>query len=510
MSSKKILLCILDGWGESPKSKDNAISAQANFFYHLVKNYPTTFLKASEEAVGLPKGQMGNSEVGHMTIGLGRPILQDLLKITEAFNNKLIQNNVNILNHIRILKKNNGTLHFAGLLSDGGVHSHEDHLIEALRYAMDHRVKICLHAFLDGRDTPPQSALKSIEKINNVVKDYPFFQWATLSGRYYAMDRDCRYERTQKAYDAFCCNNAQVFSDPIEYIQKSYAQGVFDEFIVPAYHESYQGVLTDVDILWMMNFRPDRVRQILKAFLGVEKEGAFFDHPLFSYVIGFSHYFEELKSCSTFYAIFEKENVADSLGEVLSNSGLKQFRIAETEKYAHVTFFLNGGREKEFLNEERCLIPSPKVATYDLKPEMSAEEITDTLLKRMHNYRDDFIVVNYANADMVGHTGDQIATEKAIACIDDCIKKLYEMALKENYILLITADHGNAEKMQDDDGTPFTAHTLSKVPFVVAGMEKGCMLKTGGTLADIAPTILELFHLKKPALMTGNSLIVKH
>jgi 2,3-bisphosphoglycerate-independent phosphoglycerate mutase len=511
MRQKKVLLCILDGWGEAPPSPGNAIEKNAPFFYDTFKKYSGITIQASEEYVGLPKGQMGNSEVGHMTIGLGRPIFQDLLKISKAFEENIIQENIFLVNTIHHLRKCNGTFHIAGLLSDGGVHSHINHIIEAIQFSLTKKVPVYLHAFLDGRDTPPQSAIHFIRKINNLFKGNALFQWGTLSGRYYAMDRDKRYERIQKTYNAILKkNDFNLFSDPIDYIQNSYKHNITDEFIEPAAQQNYKGVYTNKDVLWIVNFRPDRIKEILESFL-IKNFDPFQTKgdPSFYEVIGFHSYFEALKNIPKFHGLFEKEKNDNSLGEIISKLGLKQFRIAETEKYAHVTFFLNGGQEHPFEGEERCLIPSPKVATYDLQPEMSAFLITDEIKKRICTQKDDLIIVNYANADMVGHTGSIPATAKAIQALDNCLKSLASLCIENDYAMIITADHGNAEKMIAEDGVgPFTAHTLNQVPFVIIDKEQH-RLKNTGSLADIAPTILNLMNINPPKVMTGQSLIEK-
>lgn len=511
MAQKKVLLCILDGWGEAPQSSSNIIRQNAPFFYETFKKYSGVTIHASEEYVGLPHGQMGNSEVGHMTIGLGRPIFQDLLKITQVFDDKSLLQNAFLKKTIHHLKNCNGHFHIAGLLSDGGVHSHINHIIASIQLSLEHNVPVYLHAFLDGRDTPPQSALEYVKQINHLFHQNPLFHWGTLSGRYYAMDRDKRYERTQKAYNAILKKeDAHTFEDAAAYIQNSYNNHITDEFIKPAYSSQYMGINHEKDALWILNFRPDRIKEILESLL-IEnfKEFETENDSKFHIIIGFHHYFEALKDIPNFHALLKKENNDHSLGEIISNRCLKQFRIAETEKYAHVTFFLNGGQEKSFEGEERCLIPSLKIATYDLQPEMSAFLITEQLEKRIIYNKDDFIVVNYANADMVGHTGNIHATAQAIQALDKCLEILEKTCLLNNYTLIITADHGNAEKMIAEDSLePFTAHTTNQVPFIIVDKEK-YPLKNNGTLADIAPTILDLMDIPPPNIMTGRTLINK-
>ncbi len=509
MPHNKVLLCILDGFGIGDESLDNAIFKEAKNYNRFKQNYSFTSLEASEEYVGLPKGQMGNSEVGHMTIGLGRVLFQDLLKIENAFNNQIIQTHKSVRQAVLHLKNSQKTCHVMGLLSPGGVHSHQDHILKIVDFLCQNQVHVSFHAFLDGRDTPPQSACDYIQQVQDKFKDNPYFKWGTLIGRYFAMDRDNRFERTEKAYKAIVLNEGIVFNDPILAIRQLYEKGQFDEFIEPLIFEDYKGIEDD-DVIWITNFRADRVRQILNSLL--VKDFSYFkrEHIVDIHsAIGFYDYSQTLSECSNFYALFKKDKNINCLSDVISQHKLKQLHIAETEKYAHVTFFFNGGREEPCNGEDRILIESPKVATYDLEPEMSAFKILDQLQKAILSDSYHLIVVNFANADMVGHTGKKDAVETAIKTIDSILNELETLSLKNNIKLIISADHGNAECLMDETThQPHTAHTLNKVPFVLIDKNK-YSLKNTGTLADIAPTILELMNIEKPNEMTGKSLILK-
>ncbi len=498
---RKVVLCILDGWGIASDGKYNGLQA-ATYWPELLKKYPHTQLQASESYVGLPDYQMGNSEVGHMTIGLGRVIFQDLPKIDQQFASGSINNNPSILKAIEQLKNSNKPCHVMGLLSPGGVHSHMRHMVNAAKLLAADGIKVFVHGFLDGRDTPPKSAAVYVEEFLKEIKDYPNLQLVSLCGRYYSMDRDNRWERIELAYDALVMAKAPKFEDAMHAIKNSYTEGVTDEFMKPSVHERYAG-MQDGDGLWMINFRADRVRQLLRSLL-------LHDFKLFNRkqivkfgsTLAMNDYSEDLSSLIP--SIFTKVKAEKSLGEIIANQGLKQMRVSETEKYAHVTFFLNGGREKQFEGEERVMIPSPNVATYDLQPEMSAQKVTETVCAAME--RDDLslIVVNYANTDMVGHTGIIEAIHKAVSCVDNCLKTLEKKALEQDWVLLITADHGNVECMREVDGvTPHTAHTCNPVPLVqVNGPAKNLQK---GTLADVAPTILDIMGIEQPAEMTGIS-----
>lgn len=511
MTSHKVVLCILDGWGISSVKENNGINlARKPFWDSVWEKEPSTLLQASENFVGLPLHQMGNSEVGHMTIGAGRTIYQDLPKIDRALKDQSIEKNDAYQQFVESSRKGSKRCHLWGLFSPGGVHSHENHFIYFAKSLAQQGFEVFLHLVSDGRDTPPQSFLHSLRKLNSEIKAYPNIQIATISGRYYAMDRDKRWERTQKAYDVMTQGilqkNGRCFDSLFSYIQESYDNKITDEFILPASHHNYEGMKKG-DTLLTVNFRADRVIQLLTAlvepeFNSFEKENL----TLFNAVIGLREYSDKLSKYVP--AIFKNEGVSNSLGEVLSQHNLKQLRIAETEKFAHVSFFFNGGLHEPVTGEERILIQSPKVATYDLKPEMSAYEMTEILVDKIHSKEFSFILVNYANPDMVGHTGNQEAIVKAITTVDNCTKEIYKACKEEGYILIITADHGNAEEMLDvSNNQPHTAHTCNPVPFLILNYKRDIAVRDGGTLADIAPTILQLMAIKQPDEMTGQSLI---
>ncbi|MGV8948729.1 MAG: 2,3-bisphosphoglycerate-independent phosphoglycerate mutase [Candidatus Paracaedibacter sp.] len=511
------ILCILDGWGIAPSSKNNGISrAYTPTWRHFMQTYPHAKLQASELFVGLPTGQMGNSEVGHMTMGAGRTILQDLPRIDLSLNNqtathstdeKLISN-PKFTNFITTLKKTGGACHVIGLISPGGVHSHQAHMEAIVNLLTQANICVHIHGILDGRDTPPQSAYDYVKEFM-ANTNLPL---STIGGRYYAMDRDNRWERIEKAYQTIIFGTGPHIEDPLTLLKDQYKQGVGDEFILPHSIANYNGI-KDGDGLFMINFRADRVRQILSAFL-VSKFTAFDrGRPIsFGATLGMGEYATELTPLIP--ALFPKETMAAPLGAIVSAAGLKQLRIAETEKYAHVTFFFNGGREEVFPGEDRILIPSPDVATYDLKPEMSAEELTDKVVEIItsqdvsHKYG--LIVINFANTDMVGHTGVKAAIIKAVETIDRCLSRLEEAAKKGGYAVLITADHGNVEQMVDEaTGITHTAHTCNPVPVILVNGPKTVSTLADGQLSDIAPTVLELLGLPIPSEMTGTSLLRK-
>jgi len=509
MPPRPALLCILDGWGFRPDhAEDNAIAAAATPNYtRLLKECPHALLETSGNAVGLPKGQMGNSEVGHMNIGAGRIVAQDLPRIDVAIEDGSIARRPVLLALIAKAKETKGAVHVMGLLSPGGVHSHQDHIAALAKILSQAGVPVFVHAFLDGRDTPPKSARGFLEKFLADIHGLAGVRLAVLSGRYYAMDRDKRWDRVEKCYDAVIDAKARRFSDALAALDASYAENVTDEFLVPCVLGDYAGV-EDGDVLLFANFRADRAREICTALLDKGFDG-FARHRVahFAAASGLTEYSDALKPLMA--SIFPPEDVRETLGEVVAEHHMKQLRIAETEKYAHVTFFLNGGREDQFAGEDRILVPSPKVATYDHKPEMSAYQVTEKLEEAIASGKYDLIVCNYANPDMVGHTGVMDAAVKAVDTIDECLGRLRSALEKAGGLMLLTADHGNIEMMKDPKThEPHTAHTTLDVPVVAFGAPKGARLENG-RLADVAPTMLDLMGLQQPALMTGHSLLVR-
>lgn len=502
--SRAVVLCILDGWGHREKGSDNAIlGARTPHWDDLMAHSPHTLLEASELNVGLPTGQMGNSEVGHMTIGAGRIILQDLPRIDEAISHHALQAMAPLKSFIKKLKHSNGTCHLLGLLSSGGIHSHERHIIALATVLADQGISVAFHGFLDGRDTPPQSAEAYITSFLKMTKEHPNIVLATLGGRYFGMDRDKRWDRTQKAYDTMVSANPRT-DKALSYLQKNYQNGVTDEFVLPVALGSYAG-MKDGDGLLMGNFRSDRARQILMALLDPNfQDFERLRQIKFAAALGMVEYSETLNLYMD--TLFPSIALHDSLGEIIARHSLKQLRVAETEKYAHVTFFFNGGQEEIFPGEDRILIPSPHVATYDLKPEMSAHELTNSLVKAIESQKYSLIVVNYANADMVGHTGNFEATQKAVEAVDMCLGRIKNAVEKTKACLIITADHGNAETMYDAvRESPHTAHTLNAVPFVMFQGPQGTLHP--GNLSQIAPTILQILNLSVPNVMTGMPLL---
>ena len=526
MTPKPVVLVILDGWGHRDAIADNAIAkANTPVWDAMERDYPHGLINASELHVGLPEGQMGNSEVGHMNIGSGRVLMQDLPRIDAAIADGSIEKRIRE-SGFRI--QAGKVCHLIGLVSPGGVHSHQSHIAAMAKLLAGQGVPVKIHAILDGRDTPPQSALEYVEWLEKEVSgagcrvsdkekqhssdtchaspDAPVI--ATVSGRYYAMDRDKRWDRVEKAYDTMVSAAGKRFATAKEAIVASYEAGKSDEFILPCAMGDYQG-MQDGDGIMMVNFRSDRVREILTALLNPEfKEFARSKTVQFAAALGMTEYSTALNPYIK--TLFPPEPLTHIFGEVIAKAGLKQLRIAETEKYAHVTFFFNGGREAEFPGEERILIPSPKVATYDEKPEMSAFEITDKLVEAIEAERFDVIVVNYANTDMVGHTGDINAAVKAVQTVDTCLGRVIAATLAKNGALLVTADHGNAEMMFDHDThQAHTAHTLNLVPvIIISGELKGKKITLPeGKLGDVAPTLLQLLHLPQPVEMTGKSLL---
>jgi 2,3-bisphosphoglycerate-independent phosphoglycerate mutase len=504
--ARPALLCILDGWGWRTDPADNAIAqARTPNYTRLLAECPHALLQTSGRAVGLPSGQMGNSEVGHMNIGAGRVVAQDLPRIDVAVEDGSLARNPMLQDLIARTKDAKGGVHLMGLLSPGGVHSHQDHMAALVKIISAAGVPVLVHAFLDGRDTPPKSARGFIEKFLKDVEGSAGVRLATVSGRYYAMDRDKRWDRVEKAYAALVEASGRRFDDAFTALDASYAESVTDEFVVPSVLGDYAG-MADGDSLLFANFRADRAREISLALLDRDFSGFPRARVVkFSAAAGMTEYSEELKSLMA--ALFPPQDVRETLGEVTAEHHLRQLRIAETEKYAHVTFFLNAGREDPFPGEDRILVPSPKVSTYDHKPEMSAYQVTDKLVEAIESGKYDLIVCNYANPDMVGHTGVMPAAIKAVDTIDECLGRLVGAIGKAGGFMILTADHGNIELMKDPEtGEPYTAHTTFDVPIVVFGAAKGARL-SNGKLADIAPTVLALMGLEKPAVMTGHSLL---
>jgi 2,3-bisphosphoglycerate-independent phosphoglycerate mutase len=504
---RPLVLCILDGWGERPPADDNAIEgAKTPVWHRLTARWPHAHLQASEHYVGLPDGQMGNSEVGHTNMGAGRVVFQDLPRIDAAIAEGKLADMPGLRDFIEMLKESGGTAHLMGLMSPGGVHSHQ-HQIAALARILDEAgVPVAVHAFLDGRDTPPKAAAAYMKQFQQETSDLEHVRVVTVCGRYYAMDRDKRWQRLEKAYRAIVEGIGESAADPIRAIEAAYARGETDEFVVPTAMSGYHG-MHDGDGLLIANFRADRVREIATALLDPEFSGFAREKQIaFAAALGLVEYSTELNRFLG--TLFPPDDLSDTFGEVVSRAGLTQLRIAETEKYAHVTFFFNGGRETVFPGEERILVPSPKVATYDRQPQMSAPEVTDKIVDAIRTGRFDVIVLNYANADMVGHTGDIDAAMKAVETVDACLGRLSKAAEEAGGTLVITADHGNAEMMRDPQtGEPHTAHTLNPVPFVVVNPPVAIRHLEDGRLSDIAPTLLDLLDLPKPAAMTGHSLI---
>ncbi len=504
-AQRPVLLCILDGWGDREATENNAIAqAKTGVWDRLTATCPRGQLDASEDHVGLPAGQMGNSEVGHMNLGAGRVVLQDLPRIDRAFADDAVGAIPAFQAFTAALKNSGGTAHILGLLSPGGVHSHQDHVAGMVRLLTGAGIPCVVHAILDGRDTPPSSAKDCMASF---LEDCPGTTVATVTGRYYAMDRDNRWDRVEKAYRAVAEGIGEPAHDPLAAIEASYANDVTDEFMLPAVVGGYQG-MADGDGLLMANFRADRAREILHTLVDPNFDG--FDRGEtvdLAARLGMVEYSTALNAFLP--ALFPSVELANVLGQVLADAGKKQLRIAETEKYAHVTFFFNGGEETSFEGEERILVPSPKVATYDLQPEMSAVEVTDHLIEAIESDAFDFILVNFANTDMVGHTGNLAAAVKAVETVDACLGRLDRAVRAAGGVMLITADHGNAELMIDPaTGQPHTAHTCNLVPLVLTGEKHDVAALENGKLADIAPTVLDLLGLQQPTEMTGKSLII--
>ncbi len=502
---RPIAIIIMDGFGISPTQEGNAIAhASKPNLERLWKEYPTTTLKASGLAVGLPRGQMGNSEVGHLNLGGGRIVYQDLTRISLAVENGTFASNPVLQEAMNLARKGGSKLHLIGLLSDGGVHSHITHLYALLEMARSMDLsRVFVHAILDGRDVPPRSALGYFRDLEEKFSQTGTGSTATVSGRYYTMDRDRRWERVEKAYRCLVYGEGLRADSAEEAVRKGYDRGENDEFIMPTVVDD-KGMVDDGDSIIFFNFRPDRAREITRAFVDKDFQ-EFATKPIRVHYTCMTQYDATLNAPVAYPA----ENLIDTLGEVVSRAGLKQLRIAETEKYAHVTYFFNGGKEEVNPGEDRVLIPSPKVATYDLQPQMSAYEVRDELLARLDSGRYDLVVLNFANPDMVGHTGIFEAAVKAVEVVDGCVGEIVNRILSLGGAVLLTADHGNAEKMQDSDtGQPHTAHTTNPVPFtLITSDRKSYCLREDGILADVAPTALELMHIPQPEAMTGRTLI---
>ncbi|WP_071393618.1 2,3-bisphosphoglycerate-independent phosphoglycerate mutase [Bacillus tuaregi] len=509
MSKAPVALIILDGFGCRDEQKGNAVAqAKKPNFDRLWKQFPHNHLGASGESVGLPDGQMGNSEVGHMNIGAGRIVYQNFTRVNIAIREGEFEKNETFLDAVNHVKQHDSALHLFGLLSDGGVHSHITHMYALLRMAADHGLKkVYVHGFLDGRDVGPQTADIYISEALEKMKEYGVGEFATISGRYYSMDRDKRWERVEKCYRSMVYGEGPSYTDPLQVVKDSYENGIYDEFVLPSVITKENGepvaTIQNNDAVIFYNFRPDRAIQISNTFTNEDFRS--FDrgekHPSPLHFVCLTHFSESVNG----YVAFKPTNLDNTLGEVLAQNNLTQLRIAETEKYPHVTFFLSGGREDAFPGEERILINSPKVATYDLQPEMSAYEVTDALLKEIAADKFDAIILNFANPDMVGHSGMLEPTIKAVETVDECLGKVVDAILAKGGHAIITADHGNADEVITIDDKPMTAHTTNPVPVIVT--KEGVTIRDGGILADLAPTILDLLGVEKPAEMTGTTII---
>ncbi|MNK04763.1 2,3-bisphosphoglycerate-independent phosphoglycerate mutase [compost metagenome] len=506
MESKKLVLLILDGWGYGKKDKsDAAYAAKTPFFDSLLQNYPSSKLEASGEAVGLPAGQMGNSEVGHMNLGAGRVVYQELGRINKAITDRTLHTNETLLNAFSYAKANNKPVHFIGLVSDGGVHAHINHLMALCDAAKEQGLSdVFVHAFLDGRDTDPNGGLNYITALDKHLENSAG-KIASIVGRYYAMDRDNRWERVKLAYDVMVNGIGAKFTSPELAVQQSYTEGITDEFINPVVITDDQGnptaTIKEGDVVICFNYRTDRGREITQALCQKDfPEQCMTKLPL--YYVTMTSYDESFENVNV---VFTKDDLNNTLGEVLEANNKNQIRIAETEKYPHVTFFFSGGREKEFHNEKRILVPSPKVATYDLQPEMSAAGITEAITKELKSQWPDFVCLNFANPDMVGHTGVFEAVIKAVETVDTCAQTVVETGIANGYSFIILADHGNAEFMLNADGSVNTAHTTNLVPCIL--IDKDYKTVADGKLGDIGPTVLKIMGIEAPAIMTGNCLV---
>ena len=510
--AKRVLLCIMDGWGISTGSEkyDATKLAHPVNVPRLEAEEKFIKIKADGENVGLPHGQMGNSEVGHLNLGAGRIVYQDLSKINNAIKDGTFFKNERFLNAIEHAKKHNSALHIYGLVSTGGVHSSLDHLLALIKMASDAGLtKVYVHAFLDGRDTPPASACEYLQVVEDELKKFNLPPVATVIGRYYIMDRDNRWDRVEKGYNALLLGEGEHASSAIEGVKASYEKGETDEFVLPTVIGGEEGVnesrIHDNDSIIFFNYRPDRAREITKA-INFENFDGFARKKVLKNILYTT--MTSYEATFTFPVAFPKEKLVNILGDVLEANGINQFRTAETEKYAHVTFFFNGGIDEPQPHETRVLVASPKVATYDLQPEMSAPEVCDNVLKAIDNPEYQFILVNFANPDMVGHTGVIEAATKACKVVDECVGKIADACKKHDIVMLLTADHGNSETMVDEStGKPQTAHTTNEVPFVLINAPEGTELRETGALCDVAPTVLQLFGIEQPKEMTGKSLI---
>ena len=504
-SFKPAVLMILDGYGYNPREEGNAVlAAKTPNLNRYLTQYPSTYLAASGEFVGLPTGQMGNSEVGHQNLGAGRVVYQELTRVSKAIKDGVFFSNPELLKAVAAAKDSGGSLPLMGLLSDGGVHSHQEHLEALLKLAKGQGLpasRVLVHAFLDGRDTPPQSGLGFVKRMQAILAQ-GLGRFATVGGRYYGMDRDQRWDRVEKHWQAMVEGQAPVYQSAVEAVEASYAAGKNDEFMLPTVIGSSK--VQDGDSIIFFNFRADRARQISRAFVDPAFAGFKRARSPKAHFTCLTQYDETLPAP----VAFPPQSLKNILGEVLAAKGLKQLRLAETEKYAHVTFFFNGGEEKVFPGEDRALVPSPKVATYDLKPEMSAYEVAEEAVRRIDSGLYDVIIMNFANSDMVGHTGVFGAALKALEAVDACVARVTEAALAKGGVVFITADHGNSEQMLDYAGhCPFTAHTTNPVPLAIIGLGQSGNFLGDGMLADVAPTLLEVIGVEKPVEMTGSSVI---
>lgn len=507
---KPVVLCIMDGFGKNPSDYGNAIvAAKTPNLDKFMSEFPMTYIGASGMDVGLPDGQMGNSEVGHTNIGAGRVVYQELTRITKSIQDGDFFSNEAFIGAVENCKKNGSALHLIGLLSDGGVHSHNTHLYGLLELAKKNGLdKVYVHALLDGRDVPPASGVEYIEQLEEKMKEIGTGKIATVMGRFYAMDRDNIWDRVGMAYNAMVNGEGIKADSAAEAVKASYetidedGKHLTDEFVMPTVLSDGECIKANDSVIFF-NFRPDRAREITRTFVdpdftGFERKEFF---PL--YYVCMTQYDAEMPNV---HVAFKPEALTNTMGEVLSKNNLKQLRIAETQKYAHVTFFYNGGEEKVYPGEDRILIDSPKISTFDLKPEMSAYEVCDAVCEQIRSDKYDAVILNYANCDMVGHTGIFDAAVKAVETVDECVGKLYDAVHEMGGVLLITADHGNADKMYEDDGSPFTAHTTNPVPFIVA--DYPCTLREGGKLCDISPTMLKIMGIEQPKEMSGESIIL--